>query len=132
MYCTGIDIELYLDNRLRVDLSMPYSVVRHVEVLHDLLPLHRVLVRPALRVAGGQRVEPRRVQPFDTVVGKLLVLYFPGLQILHEYSPSSTHLLFSLCEQFHCTTINMVMRKTNREKNKFQSPAVILYCSIQS
>ncbi len=53
-----VDLTLYLDNRLRVDLPMPYSLVCHVEVLHDLLPFHRVLVRPALRVAGGQRVEP--------------------------------------------------------------------------
>ena len=101
--------KLYLYNRLRVDLSMPDSVVRHVEVLHDLLPFHRVLVRPARRVAGGQRIKPGRVQSFDTVVGKLLVLYLPGLQILHEHSPSSTHLLFSLRKQFHCITINMVV-----------------------
>jgi hypothetical protein len=107
-------MELYLDNRLRVDLPMPYSVVRHVEVLHDLLLFHRVLVRPALRVAGGQRVEPGRVQPFDPVVGKLLVLDLPGLQVLHEYSPSSSHLLFSLREQFHCKTISMTVR--NRKK----------------
>jgi hypothetical protein len=62
------------------------------------------------QLAGGQRIKPGWVQPFDTVVGKLLVLYLPGLQILHEHGPSSTHLLFSLREQFHCITINMVVR----------------------